>query len=409
MNIYKKPISLIVLAAIVGLVSFNIFKEVSFEEIVVSDNYQGWWGRTVGDVNKDGLQDVIVLKQSRSYGPINPGWIGWYQAVDGGKKWEKHVIENNDLLGSGDLAAADMDNDGDLDILAFEGDETSKDTTARMYWWENLNAKNLDKWKKHYISTNPEFVKDVEIADFDGNGLKDIATITYWHHSLDIDYQVAKNKFVKTKMTAKNIHEGMHIGDIDGDKNIDIAANGYWFKNPGKGKRGTWVTNNIDDKWHNQTYAAPLEWRHNGTKVFCRDINGDGRAEVFISHSEANVDGYPVAWYERNPKTNTWTEHIIAKDYHHCHTLQVFDMDRDGDFDVVTGEIPEHPTQKRVRIFHNNGNNLDWTEQNLGEKGIYNGIVADFEGDGDFDIFTAPGYGNDFPNFTLRINQLRKK
>jgi hypothetical protein len=397
---------------ILGLVAYKsdkIIKAITFNEIVISDNYQGWWGRTVADINKDGLMDVMVLKQSRSYGPINPGWLGWYQAKDGGKTWEKHVIENNDLLGAGDLAVADMDNDGDIDFISFEGDETSKDTTARTYWWENMGSPKLDKWERHFIGNNPEFVKDVEIADFDGNGLKDVATVTYWHHRLEIDYQVSKDKWEKKGVTIPNIHEGMHIGDIDGDKNIDIALNGYWVKNPGKGNKKDWVVGNIDEKWHNQVYKGVLEWRHNGTKIFCRDINKDGKAEVFISHSEANVDGYPIAWYERNPKTNTWTEHVVAKDYHHCHTLQIFDMDNDGDFDIVSGEIPEHPTQKRVRVFLNKGNNLDWEEQSLGEKGIYNGVVADFEGDGDYDIFSAPGYGNDFPNYTVRINQTKKK
>jgi hypothetical protein len=337
--------------------------------------------------------------------------LGWFQAKDGGKTWEKHVIENNDLLGAGDLAVTDMDNDGDIDFLSFEGDETGKDTTARTYWWENKDGKNLDKWERHLIGNNPEFVKDVEIADFDGNGLKDVATVTYWHRRVEIDYQVGKDKWEKTTIMVPNMHEGMHIGDIDGDKNIDIAANGYWMKNQGKGKRKDWILSNINEKWPNQTNKThpQMEWILNGTKVFCRDINNDGKAEVFRSHSESNADGFPVAWYERSPKTNTCTEHIIASDYHHCHTLQVFDMDNDGDFDVVTGEIPEHPTQKRVRVFLNKGNNLDWEEQSLGEKGIYNGVVADFEGDGDYDIFSATGYGNDFPNFTVRINQTKKK
>ena len=187
-----------------GLVAYKsdkIIKAITFNEVVISDNYQGWWGRTIADINKDGFMDVMVLKQSRSYGPINPGWLGWYQAKDGGKTWEKHVIENNDLLGAGDLAVADMDNDGDIDFISFEGDETSKDTTARTYWWENMGSPNLDKWERHFIGDNPEFVKDVEIADFDGNGLKDVATVTYWHHRLEIDYQVSKDKWEKKGIT----------------------------------------------------------------------------------------------------------------------------------------------------------------------------------------------------------------
>jgi hypothetical protein len=400
--------AILILVAGLGFQTKKPVKKITFKEQVITSDYLGWWGRTVADMNKDGIMDVVVLKQSRGYGLVTPGWLGWYEAPKNGNTWVRHVIENNDLLGAGDLAVADMDNDGDIDVLSFEGDETSKDTTARTYWWENKGAAAMDKWERHFVGNNPEFVKDVEIADFDGNGLQDIATVTYWHHRLEIDYQVEKNKWEKKEIPVANIHEGMHIGDIDGDKDIDIALNGYWVQNPGKGNRADWVVDNIAEKWHNQQYEGKLEWRHNGTKVFCRDINKDGRVEVFISHSEANVDGYHIAWYERNAATNSWTEHVIAPDFHHCHTLQVFDMDNDGDMDVLAGEIPEHPTKKRIRIFLNKGNNTGWDEQVIADEGIYNGIAADLEGDGDIDIFSAPGYSDKYPNFTVRINQVKK-
>jgi hypothetical protein len=380
--------------------------QVSLTKTTISDDYKGWWGRCIADINGDGLQDVVISKQSRVWGTVSPGWLGWYEAKDGGKRWEKKVIENNDLLGSGDLAAADLDNDGDVDIVSFEGDETSKDTTARMYWNENPGTGKATGWKKHYIGTNPEFVKDVEIADFDKDGRLDIATVTYWHHSLQIHYQTKKKVFKQgLYMVIPNLHEGMSVGDIDGDNDVDIAINGYWVNNPGKNKKAKWVLNNIDTVWHNQVYAGKLEWRHNGTKVFCRDINKDGRVEVFIAHSEANIDGYDITYYVYDVTTKTWTKNVIAKNYWHCHTLQVFDMDNDGDFDVVAGEIAEHPTQKRLRIFLNGGDNQTWTEQVINNEGFYNGIVADMEGDGDYDIFGSPGYSEVHNIFSLYINQ----
>lgn len=400
----KKRCVLLVIFTALGLC--QAIAQVKFNESVITDQYLGWWGRTLADVNKDGLLDVVVLKQSRGYGKVSPGWLGWYQAEDGGRKWSKHVIEDNDLLGSGDLAAGDIDGDGDMDILSFEADETNKDTTARMYWFENQSPKTLDKWKKHFIGNNPEFVKDVELADFNLDGRIDIATVVYGREKLEIHYQGKNNTWTKgLSMRINNLHEGMAVGDIDGDGDMDVATCGYWVENPGKNSKGNWQQYNINEKWHNQTPDGGLEWRKNGTKVFCKDLNGDKKAEVFISHSEANRDGFPVAWYEAKDPKGTWTEHVIAKDYHHCHTLQVFDMDNDGDMDVVTGEIPEHPTQKRVRIFLNKGNNIDWEEQVLSNEGIYNGLVGDLDGDGDYDIFSAPGYSNKYPVFKVLVNQ----
>jgi hypothetical protein len=72
----KKRIILgFVFALTLGLVAYKsdkIIKDITFNEVVITDNYLGWWGRTVADINKDGLMDVMVLKQSRGYGPVNP-------------------------------------------------------------------------------------------------------------------------------------------------------------------------------------------------------------------------------------------------------------------------------------------------------------------------------------------------
>jgi hypothetical protein len=64
------------------LISITSFaqKQPTFDTQLVSDQYLGWWGRTIADMNKDGLQDVVVLKQSRGYGLVSPGWLGWYEA-----------------------------------------------------------------------------------------------------------------------------------------------------------------------------------------------------------------------------------------------------------------------------------------------------------------------------------------
>jgi len=64
------------------------------------------------------------------------------------------------------------------------------------------------------------------------------------------------------------------------------------------------------------------------------DCDGDGRAEVFISHSERA--GYPVSWYRaEDPREGPWVEHVVAEEFIAAHTLQVFDFNGNGHYDVL--------------------------------------------------------------------------
>ena len=94
-----------------------------------------------------------------------------------------------------------------------------------------------------------------------------------------------------------------------------------------------------------------------------------------------------------------------------AHSLQVFDMDCDGDFDVLAGinknrakalDLKEYP----VVIFLNQGNNKDWKKHLITKDGIYNAQVGDLENDGDFDIFRLPTH--DATTFQVLINQVMK-
>jgi hypothetical protein len=186
-------------------------------------------------------------------------------------------------------------------------------------------------------------------------------------------------------ITAPGLHEGMDVGDLDGDGDLDIAANGYLFMNPGGDLTGEWQRQSLDEKWYNQTG----DWSANGTKHAVADMDGDGTLEIFVTHSERG--GYPLSMYTRGAD-GSYEETVILDSIPAAHTLQIADMDLDGDLDIVTGinkgravniDVPDN---HHVMILVNNGDG-SWTTEVIADGGIYNGRVADFEGDGDFDIF----------------------
>jgi len=376
-------------------------KKLSFQSVTVASDANQWWARALGDINKDGTLDV-VLQNDNGHG----GWLGWYEAKNSGLSWKRHIIATETPGGGGfaggDMEIGDIDNDGDLDILGFKhpGGWEKEGAPTDIFWYENPD------WKHYLIGQVPAFIKDISLADFNGDNRLDIVAITDKESKCVIFRQNRPDSWTKVQdFKIRNLHEGMDVGDLDGDGDVDIATNGYWLENPGGNLEGEWIIRTIDDKWHNQTG----DWSRNATKVFCRDITGDNRAEVFICHSERK--GYPVSWYETNdPKSGPWTEHVIINEMTAAHTLQIFDMDLDGDYDVLAGVNKNRAkvlgvTKCPVVIYLNQGDNQTWEPYCITEEGIYNGQIDDLEGDGDYDIFRLPTH--DAKEFEVLINKMK--
>jgi hypothetical protein len=95
-------------------------------------------------------------------------------------------------------------------------------------------------------------------------------------------------------------------------------------------------------------------------------------------------------WYAQPPvATDLWTEHHIA-DVIGPMSLDVVDMDTDGDFDVVVGEHNlKEPAGARLLVFENkDGKGSSWVPHlvHTGDEHHDGALAADIDGDGDLDI-----------------------
>src|SRR5690554_6642400 len=222
-------------------------EEIAFEHQIIDENGPtDIWGKAVGDINGDGKPDLLA-------GGFRDGGLVWYE----NPSWNKLVI-SEDRGFSTDMEVYDMDGDGDLDVVAViaRGQNPEGGTLA---WFENPN------WEKHIIETTTSF-HDIELADFDGNGLVDIVARDQgaFGGSADTIYIYLQNEgldWEKHKIVCPD-GEGLKVGDINGNGLPDIIVNQDWFENSGDGIN-----------WKRHTYAP--RYFHQDTFIAISDINGN--------------------------------------------------------------------------------------------------------------------------------------
>jgi hypothetical protein len=105
------------------------------------------------------------------------------------------------------------------------------------FYWYSYPEKEA-----HYIGKTSQYIKDVSLVDLNNDKQLDLVGISFDGSYVVIFEQVHPDEWRATKeMEASNLHEGMDVGDIDGDGYVDIAANGYWLRNPEGNIQGEWT------------------------------------------------------------------------------------------------------------------------------------------------------------------------
>jgi hypothetical protein len=236
------------------------------------------------------------------------------------------------------------------------------------------------QWIMHTIGSpgSATYAHDFQIADFDHNGLTDVACGTVTGGSM-IFFQTSANVWQRVLLNIPSAligtDDGFGAGDVNNDGNVDIVVSGAWVRNPGGTAARTaanWTLFNIGS--YNHAYKAVVT-----------DINHDGKNDIVFCCPESIDD---VVWFTPNTSdyTGAWTRNLIASSIDHCHSLAVGDINGDGTLDVMIGQL-DNTTNKQVAIFLNTGGTAtNWTKQIVATTGTENAIMADIGNDGDLDI-----------------------
>lgn len=329
----------------------------------------GWFGLAMGDLTSTGYSDIVSGK-----------WLYRNPGDDMTGRWTRTTL--NDSMDA--ILIVNVDNDERGDFIAVK--------CNKQYWFEakdawcssfdvveigNLPVCNHGTGSQGYNLAQiiPGGKPEILLTGETGEGI----------YYMEIPENPHKGHWPWTTiMESGSNGEWISSADIDGDGLLDICGafmigdQGIgiaWWKNPGD-RSGNWKRYHIGNT---QFWAD---------KIIGADINGDGRIDLVVTEER-----YPglepdasLYWFEApaNPASPNWKRHTLVTQYS-MNNLDVADLDRDGDLDIITCE--HKGPKEQLQIWENNGKGQfrkhlidEGKESHLGA------ILHDLDGDGDLDI-----------------------
>ncbi len=310
------------------------------------------------DLDSDGDADVLINDR-------------WFENIDGLGTFRQIQLLNVDAYRT---IPADLDNDGDLDLVSAENDQS-------LAWYENTDGfANFGSVRPIHDGIDAEYVA---AADLDDDGDLDLVTRQrlfgplVWFENTD-----TRGTFGPPQTISDDVEKWtsrIFTGDVDGDQDLDVLIGNAWYEN----------TNGQAD------FGPPSVIGRLATDFkSTADLDQDGDLDLIFGSShyvvwQPNLDGLGAFGDEQ----------IIGEGF--TELVQALDIDGDGDLDIVSAETNIYDDQQctyRSELVwreHLDGREefgmpkLVWSESDSGSSRWESLLAFDVDGDEDLDLVWA--------------------
>ena len=314
---------------------------------------------------------------------------------------KQNDISLPDGVDAGGAKPADIDGDGDLDFVIMDntGVPPFGLPTQRIVWARNDGGSD---WAVLPISGSEEGLESFEVADMDGDGDLDIITGAYGRRVsfnpfgfdigtgayLRVYTNNGRGSFTQNTILDSNdakYIEGVTVADLDRDSDLDIIVL--------QRNRVVWFPNN-----GNRSYGNPKVIRQqNGLYpqgVDTGDVDADGDIDVIVSTFPDSVGNKGQIICMKNPGRGNgfWQRTVVAESEFLAAGKMLFleDINDDSILDIVGSSLPITLTNAfGYHLGDGNGNFGELRARAFTDGRVEGFHIVDLDGDGDLDWFVA--------------------
>jgi hypothetical protein len=290
------------------------------------------------------------------------------------------TFESHDLFccstwGNTDIDLADMDGDGDLDVVSASA------WTEEIIWYENTDGQGLFG-RPRLVATAEDRFFAIQAVDMDGDGDRDILTASgddkvAWYRNIDGRGTFGPQQIISTQVNGVS---DVHAADMDGDGDLDVLSASSddhkiaWYENiDGLGSFGVQQLISTEAREARSVHAA--------------DVDGDGDLDVLSASSGDSK----IAWYENVDASGEFgSQQIISRDVMEATLVQTADIDQDGNLDVLSVSIAD----RKIAWYDNADGSGSFDSQHVVSlvPDVEDVHLSDLDDDGDVDVLVGSLY-----------------